>query len=225
MLSRFTRSFILSCIGLLFIGSIFFLNPPMRVYLDPTHNHYYNNDGLTPKLDSEELHHVSGGVIMGKLGNETAKAALGRATWKLLHTMTLRFPENPTEDERLALKSYFHLTSRLYPCGECAAEFQMLLRDHPPQTSSRKAASQWLCYVHNLVNKRLEKEEFDCTKLDDTYDCGCGDDPSEKKKQSHEQEQAQEQEHEHEHEHEHERVHDEEEMYDDETGERLIKGG
>lgn len=51
------------------------------------------------------------------------------------------------------------------------------------QTSSRKTASQWLCYIHNLVNQRLEKEEFDCTKLDDTYDCGCGDDPSEKKEQ------------------------------------------
>jgi hypothetical protein len=45
------------------------------------------------------------------------------------------------------------------------------------QTSSRKTASLWLCYVHNLVNKRLKKEEFDCTKLDSTYDCGCGDDP------------------------------------------------
>lgn len=32
-----------------------------------------------------------------------------------------------------------------------------------------------LCYVHNLVNKRLKKPDFDCTKLDSTYDCGCGD--------------------------------------------------
>jgi FAD-linked sulfhydryl oxidase len=32
------------------------------------------------------------------------------------------------------------------------------------------------------VNQRLNKEEFDCTKLDDTYDCGCGENPSEKKK-------------------------------------------
>jgi hypothetical protein len=85
------------------------------------------------------------------------------------------------------------------------------------QTSSRKAASLWLCYVHNLVNKRLGKEEFDCTKLDDTYDCGCGDDPLAKKKNVHQQEP----EHDHEHDHEHE----EDEMYDEETGERLIKGG
>jgi len=113
---------------------------------------------------------------MSKLGNATAKAALGRATWKLLHTMTLRYPEHPTEDEREALKSYFYLTSRLYPCGECAAEFQQLLEKFPPQTSSRLSASAWLCFVHNQVNERLDKPIFDCAHLDDEYDCGCGDD-------------------------------------------------
>ncbi|WVQ79417.1 hypothetical protein IAT38_001514 [Cryptococcus sp. DSM 104549] len=121
---------------------------------------------------------INGGVIMPKLGNATAKAELGRAAWRVLHLMTLRYPDNPTEDDRLALKSYFHLFSRLYPCGECATEFQALLKEYPPQTSSRKSASLWLCHVHNLVNARLEKPEFDCLTLDETYDCGCGDDPS-----------------------------------------------
>jgi hypothetical protein len=32
----------------------------------------------------------------------------------------------------------------------------------------------WLCHVHNLVNARLGKAEFDCLTLDETYDCGCG---------------------------------------------------
>ncbi|KIR29518.1 thiol oxidase [Cryptococcus deuterogattii 99/473] len=113
---------------------------------------------------------------MPKLENATAKAELGRAAWRVLHLMTLRYPDEPTEDDRLALKSYFHLFSRLYPCGECAQEFQKLLKEYPPQTSSRKSASLWLCHVHNQVNARLGKPEFDCLTLDETYDCGCGDD-------------------------------------------------
>jgi hypothetical protein len=103
--------------------------------------------------------------------------------------------KHPTDDEREALKSYFYLTSRLYPCGECAAEFQQLLEHYPPQTASRLSASAWygsllspttamqlsflplrLCFVHNKVNERLEKPLFDCAHLDDEYDCGCGDD-------------------------------------------------
>ncbi|GAA5995231.1 flavin-linked sulfhydryl oxidase [Rhodotorula paludigena] len=117
-----------------------------------------------------------GEVIMPKLPNATAKAELGRASWKLLHTMAARFPEHPTEDQRDTFKSFLFLFSRLYPCGECAAEFQQLLRKHPPQTSSRASASLYLCHLHNLVNARLGKDEYDCgTNLRDVYDCGCGD--------------------------------------------------
>jgi FAD-linked sulfhydryl oxidase len=28
-----------------------------------------------------------------------------------------------------------------------------------------------------MVNARLGKPEFDCARLDETYDCGCGDEP------------------------------------------------
>ncbi|TXT13300.1 hypothetical protein VHUM_00667 [Vanrija humicola] len=110
---------------------------------------------------------------MPHLGNATAKAELGRAAWRVLHLMTLRFPDKPTPDDRETLKNYFHLFARLYPCGECAAHFQKLLKEYPPQTSSRKSASLWLCSLHNMVNKRLGKPDFDCLTLDSTYDCGC----------------------------------------------------
>lgn len=29
--------------------------------------------------------------------------------------------------------------------------------------------------MHNEVNKSLEKELFDCSKIGDFYDCGCAD--------------------------------------------------
>ena len=51
------------------------------------------------------------------------------------------------------------------------------------QTSSRRSAALWLCHVHNQVNARLKKPEFDCAHLDEEYDCGCGDEPISKKAQ------------------------------------------
>ncbi|RPA93967.1 hypothetical protein L873DRAFT_1837790 [Choiromyces venosus 120613-1] len=110
---------------------------------------------------------------MPHLGNETLKAELGRASWKLLHTTLARFPESPSADERAALAQYLALFARLYPCGECAGHFQKLLKEYPPQTSGRKAASQWGCFVHNLVNERLGKEVFDCMMVGEAYKCGC----------------------------------------------------
>lgn len=118
---------------------------------------------------------IGAGAIMPKMENATAKAELGRATWRFLHTMTLRFPEKPTQDDRDTLLRFIHDFSRLYPCGECASHFQTLLKELPPQTSSRMASALWLCSAHNKVNERLGKPIFPCDKLDETYDCGCGD--------------------------------------------------
>ncbi|KAI1761908.1 ERV/ALR sulfhydryl oxidase domain-containing protein [Hypoxylon sp. FL1150] len=118
---------------------------------------------------------LSGGAIAPKLENATLKAELGRATWKFFHTMVARFPEKPTEDDSLALKSFIQLFARLYPCGDCARHFQKLLAQYPPQVSSRNAAAGWACFVHNQVNDRLKKPIFDCNNLGDFYDCGCGD--------------------------------------------------
>jgi hypothetical protein len=118
------------------------------------------------------------GVIMPKMGNATAKAALGRSTWHFLHTMTLRFPDQPTKLESETLRTFFLNFAQLYPCGECAHHFQQLLKELPPQVGSRKSASLWLCALHNEVNKSLGKDEFPCDQLDSTYDCGCGDDPN-----------------------------------------------
>ncbi|TFK50778.1 hypothetical protein OE88DRAFT_1659842 [Heliocybe sulcata] len=192
MISRFTKAFLAIILALFLVTSVAFIRPPSRAYVDSLTGELFGEGGVEKEFrlnhDLETNNHqpppvqvdqdvVQGGVIMSKLGNETAKAALGRATWKLLHTMTLRYPEDPTPDEKEALKSYFHLLSRLYPCGECAAEFQLLLKKYPPQASSRRAAASWLCHVHNQVNLRLNKPEFDCAHLDETYDCGCGDEP------------------------------------------------
>lgn len=89
--------------------------------------------------------------------------------------MMARFPEKPTPDESKALKTYVALFARLYPCGDCARHFQELLVKYPPQTGSRNTAAGWACLVHNEVNKRLKKPEFDCRNIGDFYDCGCGD--------------------------------------------------
>lgn len=90
--------------------------------------------------------------------------------------MMARFPEKPSEEDSLALKTYIHLFARLYPCGDCASHFQQLLKKFPPQIGSRNAAAGWACHVHNQVNERLKKPMFNCNNIGDFYDCGCGDD-------------------------------------------------
>ncbi|QDS67423.1 hypothetical protein FKW77_000178 [Venturia effusa] len=119
---------------------------------------------------------LAGHAIAPKLGNETLKAELGRAAWKLFHTTFARFPDKPTADESSALNTYIHLFQRLYPCGECAEHFGVILKKFPPQVATRSTAAAWGCHVHNEVNKSLKKDLFDCSNIGDFYDCGCAED-------------------------------------------------
>ncbi|KAJ3159537.1 hypothetical protein HDU86_001546 [Geranomyces michiganensis] len=119
---------------------------------------------------------VPGAVVMSKMANETLKAELGRAAWRVLHTMAGKFPTDPNTDEQQAMQDYIYLFARLYPCGDCARHFKRVLEAHPPRVSSREAVSQWACDVHNVVNKRLGKPHYDCKEVLAAWGCGCAED-------------------------------------------------
>lgn len=114
--------------------------------------------------------------FMPKMANETLKAELGNASWKLLHTILSRYPDEPTTDQKSHLKSYINSFAQVYPCGDCARHFIKLLGKYPPQLNSRKNAAVWGCFIHNKVNERLNKDIYDCTTILEDYDCGCGTD-------------------------------------------------
>ncbi|CAH1398398.1 unnamed protein product [Nezara viridula] len=90
---------------------------------------------------------------------------LGIATWSLLHSMAAYFPENPTEIEREEIACMFHIIAKYYPCNICAKDFQEDIKAMPPETESGEKLSQWLCKLHNKVNKKLGKPMFDCSRV------------------------------------------------------------
>ncbi|KAL0680020.1 hypothetical protein Bca4012_008001 [Brassica carinata] len=78
------------------------------------------------------------------------KEDLGRATWTFLHTLAAQMA----------------ILSRMYPCRECADHFKEILRSNPPRAGSQEEFSQWLCHVHNTVNRSLGKLVFPCERVD-----------------------------------------------------------
>ncbi|KAL4874634.1 FAD dependent sulfhydryl oxidase Erv2 [Aspergillus karnatakaensis] len=172
---QITRRILISASILVFFLFVLFIQPygpPSPAVRAPGHLEKPESTSITVKEDL-----IKGDIVMPKLGNETAKAELGRATWKYLHTVLARYPEDPTEEQQETLKSFIYLFARLYPCGECASHFQGHLKKYPPQVSSRNAAAGWGCFIHNEVNTMLKKPTFDCAKIGDFYDCGCAEDP------------------------------------------------
>ncbi|XP_040155961.1 FAD-linked sulfhydryl oxidase ALR [Anopheles arabiensis] len=97
------------------------------------------------------------------------KEQLGRYTWGLLHTIAAYYPTTPTDAEERNVRTFFTSLSKLYPCEYCAKDFQQELKEMPPETKSQHALSQWLCRIHNRVNVKLGKPEFDCTKVNERW--------------------------------------------------------
>ncbi|RWR77997.1 FAD-linked sulfhydryl oxidase ERV1 isoform X2 [Cinnamomum micranthum f. kanehirae] len=95
-----------------------------------------------------------------------SKEELGRATWTLLHTLAAQFPDHPTRQQRRDVKELMSILSRIYPCKECADHFKEVLKANPVQAGSQAEFSQWLCHVHNVVNRSLGKVVFPCHRVD-----------------------------------------------------------
>jgi FAD-linked sulfhydryl oxidase len=134
-------------------------------------------NNLSPKAPFFEHAEELSAPIMSRMGNETAKAILGNAAWHLLHTMSVKYPLHPTNKNQKTFVDFIENFSVLYPCGDCARHFQILLKKNPPKTLNREEVVKWTCDVHNLVNERLGKTPYDCSTVQENYSCGC--DPDE----------------------------------------------
>ncbi|KAI9127784.1 hypothetical protein K1719_000777 [Acacia pycnantha] len=105
-------------------------------------------------------------LLKVKFATPVTKEELGRATWTFLHTLAAQYPDNPTRQQKKDVNELMGILSRMYPCRECADHFKEVLRANPVQVGFHAEFSQWLCHVHNVVNRSLGKPIFPCERVD-----------------------------------------------------------
>lgn len=94
---------------------------------------------------------------------------LGRATWTFLHAVATNFPENVTDVHVEAAQELLHAVSVLFPCHECADHLSETLVEMPVRANSAREFKQYMCDLHNVVNGRLDKPDFDCDRVDERW--------------------------------------------------------
>ncbi|KAF8377630.1 hypothetical protein HHK36_031012 [Tetracentron sinense] len=129
-------------------------------FIGDTHNPSPQNQRSITSISSSSKATISDGdpkllqpkedFAKGKSARPLTKEELGRATWTLLHTLAAQMA----------------ILSRIYPCKECADHFKEVLNSNPVQAGSHAEFSQWLCHVHNVVNRSLGKLVFPCQRVD-----------------------------------------------------------
>ncbi|KAB0796825.1 hypothetical protein PPYR_10886 [Photinus pyralis] len=127
---------------------------------------------LKAEQNANELSNKSSNEMMEKpirLDCPLDKDELGNATWGLLHTMASKYPDQPNEEQKRDMKQFFNLLGKFYPCEYCAKDLRKDLKVDPPNVENQTALSQWLCKLHNKVNIKIGKPEFDCSKVNERW--------------------------------------------------------
>ncbi|OMH84187.1 FAD-linked sulfhydryl oxidase ALR [Zancudomyces culisetae] len=150
-----TPSFISSIVGFLTIAR----------YNSKKYAEEMNNKPSNPTLVQPQS---SGGVSFVPIeyfDSPPDSTVLGSSSWTFLHTMAAYYPEAPTIQQQKEMTTFINLFAKFYPCSTCSQHLVAELNDpskEKPQVKNNRDLSLWMCKLHNGVNRRLGKPEFDC---------------------------------------------------------------
>lgn len=89
-------------------------------------------------------------------------AELGQAGWTLLHTMAAYYPDEADDAKQAVTHQFLRSFAKVFPCTDCARDFQRIMTERPPHLRTRSGFVQWMCEAHNDVNAQLGKPAFPC---------------------------------------------------------------
>ena len=103
------------------------------------------------------------------------KQEIGRNTWSLLHSIAASYPNEPTKEDKQQITNFLYGLANLFPCKICGNHLLRMLNKEGIHADSREELVNYMCKIHNIVNKVLNKPHFDCKKAFDFWggDCGC----------------------------------------------------
>ena len=107
-------------------------NEPICVKTDPLGSYkQYKNKGSRISFDdvADDDSKQKGPKKDQKIQDEyhacpNTRESLGFYTWNFLHTMSVYYPENPTEEQKVKMRQFITGLAEFYPCKPCSAHFK-----------------------------------------------------------------------------------------------------
>lgn len=95
----------------------------------------------------------------------------GPKAWIFLHSVTMHYPKNPSEQDKQMYFNFFKSLEKVLPCEKCAYNYAQNLQKLPlePALENRDTLMRWLIGVHNEVNKEAGKPTFTYDQVIDDY--------------------------------------------------------
>lgn len=87
----------------------------------------------------------------------------GPPAWTFLESVTLEYPDNPSEEEKKDMYIFLMSLGNILPCKKCRNNFKSHLSKYPINNNvlkSRNKLITWLINIHNCVNKMNKKDTY-----------------------------------------------------------------
>lgn len=81
----------------------------------------------------------------------------GPAGWHFMHTVTMTYPEVPSDQDKERYRIFFESIASVLPCPACRRHYLENLKKLPIRLDSRADLFKWLIDIHNEVNKKNKK--------------------------------------------------------------------
>ena len=82
--------------------------------------------------------------------------------WKFIHYITLGYPDNPTNSDKIKYKNFFLSLTTVIPCILCRINYEKHLEEYPINNDvlkNKETLITWGIKMHNLVNIENNKKE------------------------------------------------------------------
>ena len=86
----------------------------------------------------------------------------GKHGWFFLHSITMGYPDHPTNTDRDKYRSFFYNIGSVLPCNKCQTNYRKHMEQIPiePALINRSKLVEWLINIHNLTNRETGKKEL-----------------------------------------------------------------
>ena len=115
-----------------------------------------------------------------KMNNGMMVSMWGPPGWKYLHSVAHGYPVSPSEYDLLngnaagstesVYKTFFSLVGKTLPCRLCRESYSQFVRENPVRTGSREELTRWLWEIHNKVNDKLGRAQYDFDSTSNYYE-------------------------------------------------------
>ena len=95
----------------------------------------------------------------------------GPKLWFVIHTFALKYPDNPTYEDKRVMEEFFNNLKYSIPCNKCRVHYRQRLERDPivNYLDSRQSLFKYTIDLHNQVNKSLGKKIYSYDEVVQIY--------------------------------------------------------